>query len=253
MSLALLPVAALLGLVFGSLASALSFRLPRGLPVFADRSRCTACGTALGPRDLVPVLSWLAARGRCRHCGAPVSRRYPLIELTTALLFGADWLLAAPSLALWVVLAGVSCLLMVIIVADLEERIIPDAALLALLPLAGLWRLLLGGGWLDPLLGAAFGLLLSFGLRWAFLRLRGKEALGLGDVKFLAVAGLFIGVQPFGRFLVVAGLCGLLFGVLWRRSGRGPAFPFGPALCAALAIELWLAAPLLSQRVVALP
>lgn len=242
MTLALLPVALLLGLIFGSMASALSYRLPRDLPIFADRSRCDLCGATLGARDLVPLLSWLTARGRCRHCGGTVSWRYPAIELATAALFGAAWLLAAPMLALWAVLAVVLSLLMVIVVADLEEQIIPDGALIGLLPLAVLWRVLTDGDWADSLAGAALGLLLSLGLRWVFLRWRGKDALGLGDVKFLGVAGLFLGVTPFARFLVISGLCGILFGLAWRWSGKGAQFPFGPALCAGLAVELGLAA-----------
>jgi len=243
-------LAAFLGLLFGSLASALSYRLPRALPVFADRSRCTACGAALRPWDLVPLLSWALSRGRCRHCGAPVSWRYPTIELVTALLFAAAWFIGEGSLPLTAILAAAGFALVVIVVADLEEQIIPDAMVLVLLA-AGLgWRWL-AGGWTDALLGAAAGLLLSLGLRWVFLRWRGVDALGLGDVKFLGVAGIYLGVTDLAHYLVLAGLCGIVFGLAWRRVGRGEAFPFGPALCAALAVELWIKAPLVAEIVVA--
>ena len=242
-------IAAFLGLLFGSLASALSYRLPRGLPVFADRSRCTACGAVLQPRDLVPLLSWVLSRGRCRQCGAPVSWRYPALELVTALLFVAALAVGGGSLVLTAILAAAGFALLVIIVADLDELIIPDAMVVVLL-IAGLaWRWL-AGGWTDALLGAAVGLSVSLGLRWIFLRWRGVDALGLGDVKFLGVAGLYLGVTDFAQYLVLAGVLGVVFGLMWRRLGRGEAFPFGPALCVALAVELWINAPLVAEQVV---
>jgi len=242
-------LAAFLGLLFGSLASALSHRLPRGLPVFADRSRCPACGTPLTPLDLVPLLSWLLNRGRCRHCGAGVSWRYPVIELTTAAIFVAALAAGGGSPLLTATLALTGFALVVIVVADLEERIIPDAMVILLL-IAGLaWRWQ-AGDWIDGLAGAATGLLLSLGLRWAFLRWRGVDALGLGDVKFLGVAGIYLGVTDLAHFLVLAGVGGMVLGLVWRRLGHGEVFPFGPALCASLAVLLWEKAPLVAEQVV---
>jgi len=232
---AALVVAALLGSIFGSLASALSYRLPRGLPVVAARSRCSACNATLGARDLVPLLSWIVNRGRCRHCGAAVSWRYPAMEAFTALIFAGAWIAGGgdPLRAALLALTGFG--LVVITVADLEERIIPDVMLLFLLPVAVGWRAITDQDWLDAGLGSVFGVGVSLGLRWAFRRFRGKDALGLGDVKFLAVAGIYLGLQEFGRFLVVCGIAGILLGLVWRAAGKGAVFPFGPALCVALA------------------
>jgi len=233
-----LAVAALLGLIFGSLASALSYRLPRDLPIVADRSRCSACGAALGVRDLVPLLSWAVNRGRCRQCGADVSWRYPAMEVFTALVFVGAWIAGGgdPLRAALLALTGFG--LVVITVADLEERMIPDVMLLFLLPVAAGWRAITDQDWLDAGLGSVFGVGVSLGLRWAFRRFRGKDALGLGDVKFLGVAGIYLGLQELGRFLVIAGLAGIVLGLAWRVAGRGPVFPFGPALCVALACML---------------
>lgn len=233
--------AALLGLVFGSLATALSHRLPLGLPVAADRSRCPHCDTVLGVRDLLPVLSWLLSRGRCRHCGQPVSWRYPAIELLTAALFVAAWATADGDVAAAALLALTAFALVVITVADLEAGIIPDAMVAVMIPLAIGWRWWTGGDWLDACLGSVLGVVITYGTRWAFLRWRGKDGLGLGDVKFMAVAGFYVGLTGLGWYLVLTGLIGLPFGLAWRRTGRGEAFPLGPALCAALLAGLmWL-------------
>ncbi|MEA1938809.1 MAG: prepilin peptidase, partial [Pseudomonadota bacterium] len=85
-------IAGVVGLCFGSFATSLAWRIPRGLSWIKSRSCCTSCGAQLTVRDLVPVLSWLVARGRCRHCGVSISKRYPVTELTLAALFAlAAW------------------------------------------------------------------------------------------------------------------------------------------------------------------
>lgn len=229
----------LFGLVFGSLATALSHRLPLGLPIGNDRSRCPKCAVSLGVADLVPLLSWGAARGRCRHCGQPISWRYPVIELLVALLFLAAWRHCVGDLPGAVILALTAFGLTVITVADLEAGIIPDAMLLFLAPLAVIWRWWDGGGWWDGLAGAVAGVVVTYGLRWGFKRWRGRDGLGLGDVKFLGVAGYYLGLQDLGAYLLLSGLTGLLLGVVWRLSGRGPVFPFGPALCVSLLVGLF--------------
>jgi leader peptidase (prepilin peptidase)/N-methyltransferase len=229
----------LLGLIFGSFATALSYRLPQGLPIGRDRSRCPKCGTVLGVADLVPLLSWMMSRGRCRHCGQAISWRYPMIELVVTLLFAvACWqgdgdLLGSSLMAL------TAFALVVIAVADLECGIIPDAMLLFMVPLAVLWRWHDDGGWIDAACGAVVGIVISYGLRWGFRRWRGKDGLGLGDVKFIGIAGWYLGLSGLGDYLLLSGLLGLLMGIGWRLSGRGAAFPFGPALCASLLLGVF--------------
>ncbi len=226
---------AVLGLVAGSFATAASHRLPREEPIALDRSRCPACGHVLSAIDLIPVVSWILARGRCRHCGAPISFRYPAIELATAALFVTAWSLAADDIVRAALLALTGLGQVVIVVADLEEGIIPDKVLLAMVPLAIAWRWHVDGGWLDAAAGTLLAGALMYGLRTAFKALRGIDALGLGDVKFVALAGFYVGLSGIAPFLLLGGAIGIGFGLAWRSTGRSDAFPFGPALCVALA------------------
>lgn len=229
---------AVLGLIGGSFASAASHRLPRREPIGMDRSRCPACGHVLGAAELVPLASWLAQRGRCRHCGAAISWRYPAVELATAALFAGAWWLGAGDVAFSALLALTALGLVIVTVADLEAGIIPDAVLVALLPVALLWRWHLGGDWLDGAAGAVIGLAGLFAIRAGFKALRGYDALGLGDVKFMGLAGIYVGVEGLAAMLLLGGVIGILFGVAWRLSGREPAFPLGPSLCVALLLCL---------------
>jgi prepilin signal peptidase PulO-like enzyme (type II secretory pathway) len=222
-----------LGGCVGSFVTLASHRLPRGEDIVLKPSRCTSCDTALHAPDLVPVLSWCVRKGRCRHCGAKVSARYPLTEIATALLF----LLVQQQFGLsWIalVMALLVTVLMILIVIDLEHQIIPDSLQIALLALAIAYHLLRHDGWLNPLCGAALGLGLGLALRYGYLYLRKLDALGMGDVKFLCVAGLWLGAGAFALMLFFAGVIGTLMGVGWKLAGRGPRFPFGPALAAAL-------------------
>lgn len=244
LSLVLGSVAAmLLGLAFGSFVTLVTYRLPRGEPIFRGRSRCPSCEAALGPRDLVPVLSWLAYRGRCRRCGAPVSVRYPTMELVLAMLFVVVYLRVGATLP-GLLLAALAVGLVTLSVIDLEVGIIPDRVLLVLAPLGLAYQLAIGHV-LVALAGAVLAGGLAYGLRVAFLRLRGRDALGLGDVKFFATAGLWLGPASLPAFLIVSGLGGIGFARLWRRFGGGREFPFAPAL--ALGLFLCLLFPSLSQ------
>lgn len=229
------------GLIFGSFASAMSWRIPRGQALVNDRSRCPACGHVLGPPDLVPLLSWLVLRGRCRHCRAAISWRYPLIELITALLFTAVWALGLP-LAQTLLLDALALGVVILTVTDLEDYMIPDVVLLALLPVAVAWRWLGDGDWLDAGLGCAaaglLGALLHYGSAW----LRGEPGLGFGDVKLLALAGILLGLSGLTSFLLIAGMAGVALGLLWRLAGLGPVFPFGPALAGAMLAQVMVPA-----------
>lgn len=222
------------GLVFGSFITLASYRLPLGEGIIRGPSRCPSCRTSLGFKDLWPVLSWLAHKGCCRHCRARISVRYPLIELVTAgifLLLYARYGLSPAG----IMLAFFSVILLIMIVADFEHYIIPDEVHLALLPLGVIYHWLASSP-LDAVavscaFGAALGLMLHHGYRF----LRKKEGLGFGDVKFLAVAGLWLGnIMLFPPFLLFSGLLGIMTGLAWRALGLGERFPFGPALAAAL-------------------
>lgn len=235
------PLALLLGLCIGSFVAAAAIRIPCGTTLWG-RSACPHCGATLGAADLVPVLSWLALRGRCRHCHAPVPGRYTLVELATGSLWlGCALCLPDPVWGLTLALLGTILLLAGLI--DLDHLYLPDplmlaAALLVLLPWAA--------GLASPVQGLTgaglFGgvaLLVRSLASWR----AGREAMGLGDVKLMVVAGLWLGPWLLAPFLFLAGTMGIALALLRRGSGsdRGPEVPFGPALALALLILLFLA------------
>lgn len=236
--------AAFLSLCLGSFATALAWRVPRGVPWIWDRgeaarSACAHCGHVLGPADLVPLFSWLAARGRCRYCAAPVGARYPLMELATLLAGlgayaafglsakGAMVLLAVPFL---VALAEI----------DFRHRLLPDqlVAAVAVLGVLNAAFAAFAAGTLAPVAHAALSAsgyaALAWGLGWLVGRILRKEALGFGDVKFFAAAGVWLGLPALPFFLILSGGLGVLLGLGWKAATKDPVFPFGPALIGAL-------------------
>jgi len=227
----------ILGLCFGSFATAASYRLPLDQEIIRKPSFCPSCNKRLGIRDLVPVFSWLINRGKCRSCKKPVSMRYPLTECITALAFACIyWEYGIAPVTPILMLMSVA--LIIQIIADFEHQIIPDETHFALIPLAIAYHYILGTGWVEPLTGAAIGLLLGLSLQIGFRVLRKKEGLGMGDVKFLFVAGLWLGITPFVPFLFLSGISGVATALLWRALGKGEVFPFGPALALALYVML---------------
>ncbi len=238
-------LAVCLGAAMGSFLHCAAWRIARRESFLKGRSRCPSCGRELGFVDLIPLLSWLFLRGRCRRCKAKIPVRYFLAELFFAALTVACLLrfdLTVGCLRAW----GFFCCLFLLSMVDAEIREIPDGALLAAVliwigTLPFLWN-----GWADALLhlaaGVAYGALLLL-LSLAMDRLLKKETLGGGDVKLLAVIGLYLGFLPTLFALILACFIGLGQAVA---SGRvhGKAFPFGPALSAAAALMLFFGAAL---------
>jgi len=231
----------MIGVVFGSAVTALSWRLPRGTSWATGRSRCPACGHELGPLELVPVLSWVLARGRCRFCRARVSVRYPLIELACAAWALLAWLRLGlvPELApvlLW------GWLLVALTVIDLDFKLLPDALTLpgTLLALAAA---LLGPGAQHALLGIVVGSGYLWLFAWIWATFLKRDGMGGGDIKLAAMFGALLG--PLGAFLTItlAALGGALVGALLMARGKGgmrTELPFGTFLApAAMAVFLW--------------
>jgi leader peptidase (prepilin peptidase) / N-methyltransferase len=224
---------AVLGAALGSFATALAARaVERPGSIITGRSACPACGATLTARDLVPIASWLASRGRCRHCGAPVSPAYPATELACAAYALAIYAMhgATPEAAF---LLAAAPLLAALVLVDLRTYLLPDVLTLPLLALG-----LAAHPALEHLAAAALYAALPWAVGWATSRVLKKDALGLGDVKFCAAAGAWLGLGPLPWFFVLAGAAGVALGLAWRAAGRGAAFPFGPALIAALAVLL---------------
>jgi leader peptidase (prepilin peptidase) / N-methyltransferase len=230
----------------GSFLGVLALRLPEGAPVLFDRSACPACAHVLGPRDLVPVASWLSSRGTCRHCHAPVGLFYPIIEL--AALAVAVW--ASFALSGWQLWAGCGLGWTLLALAAMDQRcfILSDKLTLPLIP-AGL-----AVTWFDSpadvadhVLGAAAG----FGSFWLvaalYRRLRGRDGLGLGDAKLLAAGGAWASWEGLPSIVLIGAVAALAVAagsaLLGRRMTAQARLPFGPFLCFAI-WWVWLYGPL---------
>ena len=229
-----LPAAAV-GLVMGSFVTALSYRQPRSQSVAHGRSKCPACGHTLRAADLVPVVSWIVQEGACRYCKAPISWRYPAIELASMVLFVAAAMTAADVVHL-ALLAAMTVVMTVLAVVDLEQRRLPNVFILALLLLSLSWRWF---GDRDFFAGAvtavavfAIGVLLNTGFR----AMTGRNGLGMGDAKLLAVASLALPLGPALLCLTASGVFGVGWAVVrrlaWWRRPAVEQFPFGPAILA---------------------
>ena len=240
-------VAACFGAVAGSFLNCAAWRIVHGEPFVRGRSRCPRCGHALGPLELVPVFSWLAQKGRCRHCGGKISARYPLTELIFSLITVLCLLRFGLTVLCLRNLIFLGCLFLLTL-TDLDAMIIPDGchiaallAWLAALPFVGMGRR-------EILTHVIAGIALGGGLLLISLvmdRIMGRDTLGGGDIKLLAVVGLYLG--PIGAMfaLVLACAIGLLFHALRRGEGER-AFPFGPSIAVAAAAMLLYGAPLVA-------
>jgi len=237
--LVLWTYAAVLGAAIGSFLNVCIWRLPEGESVVSPRSRCPECGTAIGWRDNVPVVSYLLLRGRCRGCGTGISIQYPLVELATA----AIWVAAVVRHGLaWQALAMALffTLLLGIALTDARTYTIPDEFSLGGL-VAGLLLSLAPGG-ITPLQsfgGAALGFGLLWAVGWLGEAAFKKPAMGGGDIKMMAMVGAFLG--PIGALLTV--FLGALVGTLvfapisWR---TGKLVPFGIFLALGAGVtEAW--------------
>jgi leader peptidase (prepilin peptidase)/N-methyltransferase len=233
-----------LGLVLGSFATALIYRVPQDISWSSRKSRsfCPHCKNFLKLRDLMPVFSWLAGGGKCRHCKESIEKFYPLTEImVVAACLGVfwSWGLTLPAAFLFLSIPFLAALLVI----DLQHMILPDQLVftLGLLALGFLGSDVFYTDMLAPyealteyisggIMYAVFAWLLALGMGWALKR----EALGFGDVKFFAVAGLWLGLSMLGWFCVLAGITGVIISFLWKIMKKGEVFPFGPALIVSL-------------------
>ncbi len=231
----LIPLFAFLfGLVLGSFLNVCIHRIPEGTSIVHPPSSCPSCGERVRFYDNVPLLSYLLLRGRCRRCAAPISLRYPVVELATGLLSLALVLRHGPGLPYLLSLAFV-CALLVVSFVDLQHQIIPD--LISLPGIAvGIAVAFTPWGrvpWTDAVIGAAAGGGCLFAVAWTFERLTGKEGMGLGDVKLLAMIGAWMGWRDLPFVILAASLSGILIGgasLVAMRRGLRVRIPFGPFL-----------------------
>lgn len=241
-----------LGLCLGSFATALIARIPEGRSWIgssrgAARSACPQCGHKLGVLDLIPLFSWLYLRGRCRYCRQKIGARYPATECLALLMCVAIYAAYGWSAPGVILLLAVPFLVAMLVI-DLDHMILPDQLQIILFVLGLAFIYTLGG--FDAMPGALAGALIYGGL--AFLLAQGgalilkRDALGMGDVKFFAVAGLWLGWPLLPAFLMIAGLAGVTLGLVWKFVVKSPRFPFGPALIFSLFILLLQRAPVVA-------
>ncbi|GFN23293.1 prepilin peptidase [Thermanaeromonas sp. C210] len=229
---------AMAGLLIGSFLNVVIYRLPRGETVVFGRSYCPGCRRVLAWYDLIPLVSYIILRGRCRYCGGRISPRYPLVELTTGAVFAALFYRLGPG---WVLVKYLflACFLIAASFIDLEHYLIPDRLIFA--------GLLVGGGFLlsnrEITIGSGFlGALSAAGLLW-LLALASRGNVGGGDIKLAAVVGLFMG-WPWGLGAVLGGLflagAAGAFLLALRVKGRKDPLPLAPFLSAgALVAFFW--------------
>ncbi|MGH7789283.1 MAG: prepilin peptidase [Candidatus Binatia bacterium] len=231
-----------LGAVVGSFLNVCIHRLPTGASVAFPASHCPQCRQPILPYDNIPIVSYLLLRGRCRQCATPISRRYPLVEMLSGLAAVAalsHFGLTAYALMAFAFLAS----LIVITFIDLDHQIIPDAISLPGI-LVGFGSAVLLG---QPHWSASLaGILLGGGLLWVvaegYHRLTGREGMGGGDIKLLAMIGAFLGWRMIPVTLMIASLSGTAIGLsLMLSRGRSTrmAIPFGPFLALGAACALF--------------
>lgn len=255
---------ALVGLVVGSFLNVVIHRLPkimerewqaqaaelRGETVAAGarfnlatpRSHCPHCGHPIGVLENIPLFSYVVLRGRCRHCRAPISARYPVVEAGSALLsalaawhFGFSVATLGALLFVWTMLA-LACI-------DFDCQLLPDDLTLPLLWLGLLFNL--DGHFTDlssAVLGAVAGYLLLWSVYWVFRLVTGKEGMGHGDFKLLAAIGAWVGWQLLPLTILLSSLAGALVGlglIRFAGHGRNTPIPFGPWLALAGVIALF--------------
>jgi leader peptidase (prepilin peptidase) / N-methyltransferase len=227
-----------LGLVFGSFLNVCIYRMPLGLSVVRPGSACPHCGKPVRFYDNVPVLSWLLLRGRCRDCSVRITPRYAIVEVLTGGLFLlCYWHFGLTSATLKCTVFGF--LLLGLIFTDAETHLLPDKLTLTglaaglilslFVPVSDLLSLILPGvvqlpvgsdlSWrlfslLDSLLGAAVGASFLYGVGVVYLRWRGVEGMGFGDVKLMAMIGSFVGLRLTILTIFAASIAGSFFG-LW--------------------------------------
>jgi len=255
-------LALLAGLLVGSFLNVCVYRWPRDMSVIRPGSHCPACQHRLAWYDNVPLVSFILLAGRCRHCGHPISWRYPLVELLTGALFFTTVLTHGTTLVAlkWCVFTA---LLVGLIFSDLERQILPDELTLTGI-VAGLLLVMLAPSqegvvsWLLPrewssarraLAEALISAAVAAGLLWwigaLYKVMRRREGLGFGDVKMVALVGVYLGLQG-ALFTVVAGslvgaVAGLIYSLAKRKAVLTQELPFGTFLgLAALAlVYLW--------------
>jgi leader peptidase (prepilin peptidase)/N-methyltransferase len=227
-----LAAAAAFGAIVGSFMNVCIYRLPLGKSVVWPASACPQCRRELAWYENVPVLSWLALRGRCRTCHVWIGFQYPAVEALTAAMFALAWWMYGPS-ALFASRVVFGCALLVLFAIDLEHHLLPNTITLPGIVLGFAFSFFAEPGWMSSLIGIVAGGGVLYLIAEVYYRVRHEEGLGMGDVKMLAMIGAFVGWKLTLVTLMMASLGGSLIGLVViasRRGGMKYALPFGTFL-----------------------
>ena len=222
-----------IGMCVGSFLNVCIHRLPAGLSIVRPPSACPKCGTSIRWYDNIPVISYLLLRGRCRGCQVPISIRYPIVELLTGLFAMITWLQFGPIPATLIYFLFIAALLVITFI-DIDHRIIPDIISLPGIGLGFAASFLLPRvDWISSLIGIAAGGGLLLSIAWGYHLLTGKDGMGGGDIKLLAMIGAFLGWKGVLFTVMAASFIGTAVGIVMMvraRKGMKMALPFGPFL-----------------------
>lgn len=244
----LCALAAVLGLVMGSALNCLAMRIVAGERWSGNsRSACPKCGHTLSALELIPLVSWLIQGGKCRHCKAPISIRYPLTEAILAAVFVAMLLKFGLTAELLSALVFAGCLLCLSLV-DLDTQIIPDRFIL--IPIAVRAAQLLFTGGFSALLGASVpGFIIAGAVLVISLimdKVLKKDTMGGGDIKLLFVIGLYLTLPECLLMVMLACVIGIAMAAILMRVDSETAFPFGPALSIAAVLTMLVGSPIVN-------
>jgi leader peptidase (prepilin peptidase) / N-methyltransferase len=265
-------IAAVVGLCVGSFLNVVIHRLPKMLEhgwadqcaelrgedpaerprynLFTPRSACPHCKHSIGALENIPVVSYLFQRGKCTHCGGPISARYPVVEIAaTALAVAAAWRFGPTYQS--IAIAGFLWVLLALSVIDIDTQLLPDSLTLPLL-----WAGLIVNSFgllvpiQDALWGAVAGYLVLWLVYWAFKLLTGKDGMGYGDFKLLAALGAWLGWQMLPVIILLSSVVGAVIGILMivlRGRDRTIPIPFGPYLAGAGALAAFFGKTLIAM------
>lgn len=238
------------GAIIGSFLNVVIHRYPREESIVFPASHCPHCGGRIRAYDNIPILSFLILRGRCRACRAPISARYPLVELANALFYVAIYQRTGATLA-FLPLAAIVSMTIVLIYIDLEIQILPDVIdlpgiviglAIGALHLGERVDMVVSESLLDSALGAALGAAILLLIALTYKLIRKTEGMGYGDVKMLAMIGAVVGYSPLLPVLFLASVIGAVSGLalaIQRRSDLRFALPFGVFLGLAFLVVLF--------------
>jgi leader peptidase (prepilin peptidase)/N-methyltransferase len=231
-----------IGMCIGSFLNVCIYRIPAGKSIVRPASACPNCGAVIRWYDNIPLLSYLILRGRCRGCDTRISIRYPIIEVLCglfAMTCGLQYGYGLPALVYFILIAA----LLVITFIDIDHRIIPDIISLPGIPLGFICSFLLPQlKWSDSLIGILAGGGSLLAVAWGYQLITGKDGMGGGDVKLLAMIGAFLGWKGVLFTIMASSLIGTVIGVvLMMRSGKDMkmAVPFGPFLATGAIIYIF--------------